>query len=208
MDTLCPFFKETCHGNECVMWKDEECLIASFLQRISEAPKENIPSSEEIIERSGGGLILHREEAEVPKWLKTSTPEELAAEMIEFKKKEFPEEGVFGFHTMSRYYWSNKSVEKFLMPPEIQVKIERTELLAQKEILREEETQRKERLEKEKEELPSLVSQCVDWARINGLKRLTLADVDTYILEKDLTILQEMRRALYAMANLKLKTGT
>jgi hypothetical protein len=66
--------------------------------------------------------------------------------------------------------------------------------------------QRKERLGKEKEEFPSLVSQCVDWARINGLKRLTLSDLDTYILEKDLDILQETKRALYSMANLKLKS--
>jgi hypothetical protein len=47
----------------------------------------------------------------------------------------------------------------------------------------------------------------VDYARINGLKKLTRADVDTYILEKDLDILQETERAIYAMANFKLKTG-
>jgi hypothetical protein len=93
------------------------------------------------------------------------------------------------------------------MPPEIQAKIQKAELLADREMRRNEESQKKERLGSEKEELPSLVSQCVDWAIINGLKRLTVADVDTYILEKNLDILQETKRALYAMANLKLKTG-
>jgi hypothetical protein len=189
------------------MWKNEECLIASFLQRISEEPEESITSSEESLEESKSGMILHREEAEAPKWLKTSTPEEIAVEILDLKKKEFPEEGQFDFHTISHYYWSGKGVESYLMPPQIQVKIQKAEFLAEKEMRREEETQRKERLAKEKEELPTLVSQCVDYARINGLKKLTRADVDTYILEKDLDILQETERAIYAMANFKLKTG-
>lgn len=204
MDTLCPFFKETCHGNQCVMWKNEECLLVSFLQNVSsDSPlaEDTMPPS--MVER----IPFQREETEIPKWLQTSTPEEIAVEILDFKKKEFPEDTYFGFHTISRHYWSNKGFSKFLMPPEIQIKIEKAELLAEKEIRKEEETRIKERFAKEKEELPSLVSQCVDWARINGLKRLTFADIDTYILEKDLDILKETRRAVYSVANLKLKTG-
>jgi len=47
----------------------------------------------------------------------------------------------------------------------------------------------------------------VDWARINNLKRLTLADVDTFIMEKEFDLLTETKRAIYAMANVKLKSG-
>ena len=93
------------------------------------------------------------------------------------------------------------------MPPEIRIKIEKAELLAEREIRKDEENQRKERLKKEKEELPSLVSQCVDFARMNGLKRLTVSDVDSFIMEKNLDLMHETKRALYSMANLKLKTG-
>jgi hypothetical protein len=208
MDNLCPFFKENCHGNECVMWKNKECLLVAFLQRIQESvplSEENVRSPEEGLERTG--MILHREEAEIPKWLKTSTPEELAVEMLEFKDKEFPKEEKVNFHILSRFFWENKGVERFFLPSEAQLKIERADYLAERQITKEEEAQKKKRLSEEKEELPSLVSQCVDWARINSLKRLTLADVDTYILEKDLDILPETKRSLYAMANLKLKTG-
>jgi len=207
MNTFCPFFKETCRGNECVMFRNEECLIVSFLERISEGiplPEESVSSSEENLGR--GGLILHREEAEVPEWIKKRTPEELAVEMLEFKKKEFSEDEKLSFHTLSRFFWASKGVERFFMPSEFQLKIERANFLAEREIAREAEAQKKRRLEEEKEELPSLVSQCVDWARINGLKRLTLADIDTYIMEKDLDILNETKRALYAMANVKLKS--
>jgi hypothetical protein len=201
MDNLCPFFKETCHGNECVMWKNEECLLVTFLQRI----QEGVPTSEEGIDRTG--MILHREEAEVPKWLKTSTPEELAVEMLEFKDKEFQKEEKVSFHTLSRFFWQNKGVERFFLPPKAQLKIEQANYLAERQIAKEEDAKKKKRLSEEKEELPSLVSQCVDWARINGLKRLTLADVDTFIMEKDLDVLNETKRAIYAMGNVRLKSG-
>jgi hypothetical protein len=185
------------------MFKNEVCLIVSFLEHVSEEIPEEA-SEEEGIERSG--LILHREEAEVPDWIKKRTPEELAIEILEFKKKEFPEDEEVSFHTVSNFFWKSKGVESYLMPSEAQLKIGRAEFLAEREITKKEETQKKKRLMEEKEELPSLVSQIIDWARINGLKRVTLSDIDTYILEKDLDILYETKRALYAMANLKLKS--
>ena len=198
MNTFCPFFKETCRGNECVIFRNEECLFVSFLQIVS----EGVPS-EEIIERR---IEFQREEVEVPAWMKTRTPEELAVEMLEFKKKEFPENENLGFHTISNFFWKSKGIERYAMPSDIELKVERANILAQREILKEEEKQKKEQWEKEKEELPSLVSQCIDWARTNGLKRLTLGDIDAYIMERNLDILRETRRALYAMANVKLKS--
>lgn len=198
MNTFCPFFKETCRGNECVIFRNEECLFVSFLQIVS----EGVPS-EEIIERR---IEFQREEVEVPAWIKTRTPEELAVEMLEFKKKEFPENENLGFHTISNFFWKSKGIERYAMPSDIELKVERANILAQREILKEEEKQKKEQWEKEKEELPSLVSQCIDWARTNGLKRLTLGDIDAYIMERNLDILRETRRALYAMANVKLKS--
>jgi hypothetical protein len=204
MNTFCPFLKENCKGNECVMFKNEECLIVSFLKNVSEEDRPEV-SEIEGIER--GGLILHREEAEVPEWIKKRTPEDLAVEILEYKKKEFPEDEEVSFHTVSDFFWKSKGVESYLMPSEAQLKMDRAEFLAEREITKKEEAQKKKRLMEEKEELPSLVSQIIDWARINGLKRVTLSDIDTYILEKDLDILYETKRALYAMSNLKLKTG-
>jgi len=199
MKTFCPFFKETCKGNECVMFKNGECLIVSFLQIAS----EGVPSPEEIMT---SGIEIHREEAEVPDWIKTRTAEELAVEILEFKKKEFSEDENLGFHTISNFFWKSKGIERYLMPSDIELKVERANILARREILKETETQKRERLGKEKEELPSLVSHCIDWARTNGLKRLTLADIDAYIMERNLDILKETRRALYAMANVQLKS--
>jgi hypothetical protein len=177
------------------MWKNEECLLVTFLQRIQEGvplSEENVPSSEEGIERTG--FFFHREEAEVPDWIKKGTPEELAAEILEFIKKERAERG-FDYYSASRYFWESKGIREFLMPSEVRSKIQRADFLAQKRTLQE-----------EKDELPSLVGKCVDWARINNLNKVTLADVDAFLLEKDLDLLRETKRALYSMANLKLKS--
>lgn len=205
MNSLCPFYKENCKGNECVMFKNEVCLIVSFLEHVSEEIPEEEISEEEGIERSG--LIPHREEAEVPDWIKKRTPEELAVEILEFTKKEFPEGEGFGYHSASRYFWESKGVHEFLMPSEAQIKIQRANFLAQKELDKQAEAERKRRLQEEKDELPSLVGKCVDWARINNLNKVTLADVDTFLLDKDLDLMRETKRAIYSTANLRLKTG-
>jgi len=170
MIALCPFFRENCHGDECVMWKNEGCLLVSFLSGISEGIT-HLDKGQEL-----NGAMLERQIVEPPRWLKTSTPEAIAEELVDFKK-EFGE-GVRSVSSISHYYWSNKGVETYLMSPDIQMKIQKAELLADVEIRKDPETQRRDRLAKEKEELPSIVSQVVDFAKDNGLKSLTLADVD------------------------------
>lgn len=109
--------------------------------------------------------------------------------------------------SLSRLFWDNKGVERFILPSGARLKIERVNYLAERQIAKEEDAKKKKRLAEEKEELPSLVSQRVDWARLNSLKRLTLADVDTFILEKELDLLNETKRAVYTMGNVKLKSG-
>jgi hypothetical protein len=73
--------------------------------------------------------------------------------------------------------------------------MQKAELLARKRVLQE-----------EKDELPSLVDKCVEWAGINNLNKVTFADVDAFLLDKDLRLLGETKRALYSMANVKLKS--
>jgi hypothetical protein len=50
------------------------------------------------------------------------------------------------------------------------------------------------------------VNRCCDWAITNGMKRVTVADVDAFILENEYDIIKETRRALYAMTNVQLKS--
>lgn len=68
------------------------------------------------------------------------------------------------------------------------------------------EDERNERAKQEREGLSSLVDQCIDWARANGLNRLTKADCETYLIEYDLDVLRETKDRLYAISNTKLKS--
>lgn len=113
MSNLCPFFKENCKGNECVMWRNENCLIASFLERLNEFPQqETSPIQDEVEETIRPSSLSHGEET--PECLKDVTPEELAVEMIEYWKREFPEEeGRRGFYSVSRFFWKTKAFQDF-----------------------------------------------------------------------------------------------
>jgi len=197
MKTFCPFLKDTCRGNECMMFRNEECIFVAFLQNYFEDSSET-----EMLETNE---LTPNQEIDVPDWLETITSEEIAENILEFKNKRYPEEEFLGIHSVIRMYWDEKGIEEYQMPSEIQSKIYRANTFAQIMIRKEKKKLKDEKLEKENSELPSLVGRCVDWAKANGLKRLTVADVDAYILERKLDILNETRRAIYAKANVELK---
>jgi len=201
MNTLCPFFREDCKGNECVMWKDEKCLIATFMENFIR------PSAEEI-ERNVPSVYMDEELSgkKIPDEIKSASPEELAAELISFAKKEFPSEEKIGIRNISQLFWGSKNVERWSTPADIQLKIEKAEILAQKQLDNEREMKEKEQLEKERAELPSLINSCIDWAREHGLKRVTQSDIEAFLMEKNLEILQQTQRSLYAQANVQLKS--
>jgi len=200
MKNFCPFLKDDCRGNECMLFRNEECLFVTFLQNVS----EEIPQTEGIMETI---RFEQEQETDAPDWLETKTAEEIAEEILEFKKKTFPEEERLSIYTVTNFFWEEHGIEQFRMPSEIRLKMQQTVTLAQIMARKEQEKMKKERMEKENSELPSLVSRCVDWARTNGLKRLTVADVDAYILERNLDLLKETRRAIYAKANFELKSN-
>ena len=107
MNISCPFFKDECRGNECVMWKDEKCLIVTFMENFVRPPEEEREERAPIVV---GHLGL--EEKEVPDEIKSATPEELAAELISFAKKEFPDEERVLIHRVSDLFWGSKNVER------------------------------------------------------------------------------------------------
>ncbi len=67
MNIFCPFFKDRCKGNECVMWKDEKCLIISFMENCITPPEEEV----EELERIGREMRGIRE-MEVPDEIKSA----------------------------------------------------------------------------------------------------------------------------------------
>lgn len=177
--------------------------IATCLESSREVDEGEYDESEEI---DGLDIGFERPVAEVPSEIRFATAEELAAKLVDFAKKEFPDDERVYIRNVSQLFWGQKNVSKWSMPPEIQLKIEKAEMLAQKQFDTEKEVKNKERLEKEKTELPSLVSSCVNWAKDHGLKRVTQADVDAFLLDKNIEILPQTKRFLYAMANVAIKS--
>jgi len=191
------------------MWKDEECLIVKFLQGVQLASEEG-ESTEEGIDLETGMPI--RASSTVPKWLKTATAESIAKDILEFKDEQFPngDDDRFRFgmdSSIIRLFWSKKGVQRFGLPPEIQCKIEEADTMVDMQIRKEENDKRKQRLTTEKEELPSLIGQCADYARSNELKKLTQGEVEAWVQEKELDLLPETIRLLWTKVNLALKTG-
>lgn len=204
--TFCPFFKEECKGNQCIMWSDEKCLIVAFLHNIQTSFEREIPE-EEIVVREPIISRFERPEPTIPEEIKQATAETLAIEFITFLETEFPDSELAPYGGNFDLFLQTKNLtDRWGLPPEIRLKIEKARTLARAEIRKRIETEHKIRLEREKEELPSLLNRCVDWAITMGMKRVTVADVDAFILENEFDILKETRRALYAMTNVKLKS--
>ena len=79
MTTFCPFYNDTCKGNQCVMWYNENCLIVNFLQQIHTAFIEGgeIPSDQI-------GYPVEIDSVSVPDYIKSISPEDLTVEYIDF----------------------------------------------------------------------------------------------------------------------------
>ncbi|MBU4245593.1 MAG: hypothetical protein ABIF85_05640 [Nanoarchaeota archaeon] len=182
--------------------KSDEKLdrIVKALERIADA----LESVEEI---PGDDISLEEDkQSEIPEEIKSATPEKLASELIAFIQKEFSDEANMSMYRASEFFWSQKNIRKYEMPPEVRLKIEKVEMLAEKQLNAAREVKDKAQLEKEKLELPSTVTSCVNWAREHNLKKITLADVDAYLLDKNIELLYQIKRSLYAMANVAIKS--
>lgn len=58
----------------------------------------------------------------------------------------------------------------------------------------------------EKQELPVLIDECVQWACTNNLKKVSKSDVNTFLFDKNKKLYTTTKDALYTKTNLKLKT--
>jgi hypothetical protein len=168
------------------MWKEDVCCIANFLQTFGF-------SNEEVDE-------TEYRAPECPEWLQEMTAEQIGQDVFKFGKEEFPEDPFFS-QTAGYHYWQNKGIQISAMPADIQLKIEKAERLTNNLQKKEKE----ERIRQERQQLPSLVKDCVDWAKSNEIKPLLVRDVNTFALENELDLLRETIGALCSMANTRLK---
>lgn len=180
--------------------------IADALERIADSMESENESFEEEYEGRSPSNNFGREniEPDIPSEIRLATEEELADQLINFAKEEFPDkEGWFGGEF--RLFWAQKNVDSFSSPPEIRLKIRKAEMIALNKLTAEKQEIEREQLAREKDGLPSLISRCVDWAKENGLKSVRQSDIEAFLLEKEIEIMQPTKRSLYAMTNVALK---
>jgi len=204
MPAFCPLIREKCKVDECMAWKDDRCLVFSYLE-VSISPLAHELTEIDTVE-SIFALDQSPRQVRVPTEIKSATPEQLAAELVSFAKREFSHEDRISIGYVAQFFWEEKGVEKWAMPSEIKLKLEKAERLAQHQIDNEREAEVQARLEREKAELSHLVSRCVEWARKQGFKRVTQADVDAFLFEEQKELLPQTKRAIWATANVQLKS--
>ena len=192
MNVFCPFLKDKCKENECMMWKDEKCLIISLMERLLTYPEK------ETAEREPAKEILDE--------IKLATEEELAVELVSFAKKLFPHVEDIDLYVASESFWENKCISERNAPSAIKLKMHNVEMLAGKILDAEMLLMEKAQLEKEKSGLPSLVNLCVDWAIANGLRTVTKGDMKAFLDERNIEILPQTLSLLHAQVNVKLKS--
>lgn len=142
---------------------------------------------------------------EVPEAFRSAEDADLASKMLMFIDVNFGD-GWIPYGQAQTAFWRSIGVDRWSLEPELQLKAQRVEMLMMRvrESLREEAERRQ--VQEEAEEVPRLVMDCVLWAIRNGLNKLTRSDVDAFLLDTKREWLPQTRRAVYAKANVEMKT--
>jgi hypothetical protein len=203
MNNFCPIIKEGCKGSNCISWKDDKCLIFFFLET---STRYSTVSTDDDIDDNEFEFEDDKPQKAPPE-IEAATPEQLANDIVSFTKKEFAGEEMIWVSQSARFFWDSKGINRYALSAEDNLKIEKAERLAQQQLNAEREIETQKKLEIERAELPQLVEKCTQWAKERGITKLVLADVDTFLLEKSIQVLQPTRRAIYATTNTNLKSG-
>ena len=197
MGTLCPFIKGNCIGKECFMWNDERCLIRLFLEKAV----FGVPQA--VSEQAG----VDREKEQIMREIDALSVDGLAEQLLDFSKKKFPDaaelnEEVYELFLKSKHEGlSNRDLSSHL-----RLKFDEVKRAAGSRFSEEKQYEREERYKKEKDVLPSLVDDCTEWAKQRGLKKVSEFDVDTFLNERNIKVLMEIKRLLHTKVSFKLKS--
>lgn len=138
---------------------------------------------------------------EIPEEIRKKSDKELADELVAFVLREFPDELDRISFRASRLFWESKGLADLWRlgreDPKIGLKVEKAESLAQFRL--KQETQKKE-----KQLVPKLVEECLNWARENQMKRVNKTNVDSFLAEKELTLSKSSRDIIYSKVNITL----
>ena len=131
------------------------------------------------------------------KELDEKPPNELAKEIVEFAYKEFSD-SLTSFYKVADAFWESKGLNFIGADAKNRIKMERVNQIAEKEVMN-------ALVNKEKEQLPQIIEDCISWAKENRFNKLTRANMQAFLLEKRLDITYFTQDALYVRVNFELK---
>ena len=132
----------------------------------------------------------------------------LAKELANYARKQSGREDGQGVYIASyrHLFWKSRGLDfRSDISIEIQQKMIEVERLAQEIIDEDFYEYRKKRILSEKDELPKLVQLCLDWARSSGRRSITVKDVEYFLHEINVHILEPTERELYLLVNNEMK---
>ena len=138
---------------------------------------------------------------EAVKVLTNTTEDELADEILEHFTNRFGHlEGSYQRWSRSiDILFQEKDVENiYLLPSMLRYKVEAAKELAREKF-------EEERFNREREIIPQVVSECAGWAEEKGLRRLTRANLEYFLLEKNHQFSKNMVNMVYNEVNINLK---
>jgi len=142
---------------------------------------------------------LNKEEEKLRN-LKEKTDEQLANELVEFSVKQFGEirnPRAFQHHFYD--YWKANEIDITKLPADLKGKISK---IQEKAVNIMERSIREEQQNK----IAGFVDMCLKWAQENGIAKVTLADIDGAVAEKNIVLLPDIRRMCQSRVNNALKT--
>ena len=133
--------------------------------------------------------------------LTNTTESELAHEILEYFTSRFGilEDSYQRWNRSINIFFEEKGIgNTYLVPPMLRFKLD-----AAKELARE--AFEEKRFNKEKELIPQLVSECIEWSQDKGLTRLIKANLGYFLLEKGHKLSETAENMVYNEVNIKLK---
>jgi len=133
------------------------------------------------------------EQEELPEDVRKKSVEELADEYYKYIEKEFPKAGRYELHITRESFWQEKGVNRFYSGKG-RILMEKVSNIVERKFEA-----------KEKEKLPQLIEDCIEWANENGLKKITKSNINGFLAEKEDGLSTNNKDILYNRVNLKLK---
>lgn len=192
----CPFIKEACKIDTCMMTENDECRVVELLRQLGAKPAE--------------ALVQQKDEPQAPEEFMRASIPDLVEELVIFVKANATNGQDRGLswleRTATEIFWYAKKINKFTAISDVQWKVDEVERIADMQINKEFVANEKARVKQENDELPVLVGKCLAWAKENKLfKKIIKSDIDAFLFEEKKDILPKTKQALYALVCVKLR---